>query len=256
MHLEDLRLDSRRWIRISAPSLHACAMSKQVQFPPQVSPDLPSGSWPLPGQSDGSTAMVSRDPGSSEEGRNTRRRLDIGKGPDDENGRSAVLLLFFVNNAFPACTHGLKRHSLQPISRKESTAKEERNQLESCSIQEPNVKTLWQGSRMMACHDRSTVFSVALRVQLLFVNPDHQNCERSVDVLHRSGKLWLPSCKKISLKMTPKVHTLFQPLISVPKYSTCLIAGMEWSARFQACPSWTRTVVWHHFSWCVRAWHA
>ena len=36
--------------------------------------------------------------------------------------------------------------------------------------------------------------------------------------------------------MTPKAHTLFQPSISVPKYSTCLIAGMDWSASFQACP--------------------
>ena len=28
---------SKRWNRMSAPSLHACAISKQVQFPPQVS---------------------------------------------------------------------------------------------------------------------------------------------------------------------------------------------------------------------------
>ena len=38
LHLEDLRLDSQRWNRISALSAHACARSKQVQFPPQVSP--------------------------------------------------------------------------------------------------------------------------------------------------------------------------------------------------------------------------
>ena len=53
------------------------------------------------------------------------------------------------------------------------------------------------------------------------------NCERSVDVLHRFGKFGLQRYDKISLNMTPKARTLFQPLISVPECSTCLIAGME-----------------------------
>ena len=35
----------------------------------------PSGSWPLPGQIDGSTATGSRDPSSLDEHRNTRRRV-------------------------------------------------------------------------------------------------------------------------------------------------------------------------------------
>ena len=35
-----------------------------------------AGSWPLPGQVDGSTPMGSHDPRSSEEGMNTRRRHD------------------------------------------------------------------------------------------------------------------------------------------------------------------------------------
>ena len=35
---EDLRLDSQSWNRTSALSAHACARSKQVQSPPQVSP--------------------------------------------------------------------------------------------------------------------------------------------------------------------------------------------------------------------------
>ena len=43
---------------------------------------------------------------------------------------------FLVNNAFPACTHGLRRQPLQSISWKEPTAKEELNQLESCLIQD------------------------------------------------------------------------------------------------------------------------
>ena len=43
-----------------------------------------SGSFPVPGQNDGSTATGSRDPGSSEEGRNTRRRLHKDTSPDDD----------------------------------------------------------------------------------------------------------------------------------------------------------------------------
>ena len=39
MHLEDLRLDFPGWNRISAPSLHACARSKQVLPLPQMFPD-------------------------------------------------------------------------------------------------------------------------------------------------------------------------------------------------------------------------
>ena len=54
----------------------------------------PAGSWPLPGQIDGSTATGSRDPSSLDENRNTRRRLDKDTCPDDENARSAVLLRF------------------------------------------------------------------------------------------------------------------------------------------------------------------
>ena len=50
---------------------------------------------------------------------------------------------FLLNNASPACTHGAKRHSTQLISRKESTAKGELNQLESCLPQEPSVMISW-----------------------------------------------------------------------------------------------------------------
>ena len=80
---------------------------------------------------------------------------------------------------------------------------------------------------MMASHIRSTVHFATPRVQFLFVNPGHKNTERSVDVLHRSGKFWLQSYGKFSLNMTPKVHTLSRPLISVPKCSTCSIAGVR-----------------------------
>ena len=135
--------------------------------------------------------------------------------------------------------------------RKESTVQDEL-QLDSCLKQEPIVKNLWQDSGKMASHIRSTVLFVTLHVQFLFANPDHQNTEGSVDDLHRFGKLWLQSYKIFSLNMTPKAMLLFQHLISVPKYSTCLIAGMELECQFSSLPV-TRPVVQRHFSWCVCA---
>ena len=42
-------------------------------------------------------------------------------------------------------------------NRKECTAKQELLQLDSCSKQEPDVKSLWHDLRMMASHIRSTV---------------------------------------------------------------------------------------------------
>ena len=54
-------------------------------------------SWNTLGHSDGSTAtgsLGSRGPGSSDDNRNTRRRLDTFSSPEDKQARSAVLLRF------------------------------------------------------------------------------------------------------------------------------------------------------------------
>ena len=56
-----------------------------------------ASSWNLLGQSDGSTATGSRGshgPGSSDDNRNTRRRLETFSSPEDEHARRAVLLRF------------------------------------------------------------------------------------------------------------------------------------------------------------------
>ena len=51
-------------------------------------------SWPSLEQVDGSTAAGSQGPGSSNDNRNTRRRLDTSSSLADEHARSAVLLRF------------------------------------------------------------------------------------------------------------------------------------------------------------------
>ena len=56
-----------------------------------------ASSWNLLGHGDGSTAtesLGSHGPGSSDDNRNTRRRLDTFSSPEGEHARSAVLLRF------------------------------------------------------------------------------------------------------------------------------------------------------------------
>ena len=127
----------------------------------------PSASWPLPGQIDGSTATVSRDPDSSEEGRNIRRRLNEDTSPEDENSRSAVLLRFPCEPCLPGMHAWFERHSLQLLSRKESPAEEEPNQLESYFLQDQNVKVLWQDSRMAAYRIQSTALFCIVKSRIL-----------------------------------------------------------------------------------------
>ena len=121
---------------------------------------------------------------------------------------------FFVTNAFLACTRGLIKDTRtnQPPGK---SPLQKVNQLETFLKQEPNVKILWQGSVL-----GSAVLVFNPRTHFLFDNPDHLICERSVDGLHRSGKFW----------------QLFQPLIFVPEYSTCSIAGMELECQFSSLP--------------------
>ena len=53
-------------------------------------------SWPSVEQVDGSTPAGSHGPGSSDDNRNTRRRLDTPSSTEDEQSRSAVLLRFLL----------------------------------------------------------------------------------------------------------------------------------------------------------------
>ena len=60
------------------------------------SPDS-ARSWNMLGQSNGSTAtgsLGSHSPGSSDDKKNTRRRLDTFSSPEDEHAQSAALLRF------------------------------------------------------------------------------------------------------------------------------------------------------------------
>ena len=93
--------NQRRPLQTKLQTLSKSLIASQLVLSPwtQVLP-LPqciSGSarsWPSPGPVGGSTATGSHGPGSTDDNRNTRCRLDTFSNPDDENARSAVLLQF------------------------------------------------------------------------------------------------------------------------------------------------------------------
>ena len=83
-----------KWLTVSQP---ASKHWKRIWLPPQAVPVRQALGISLDRKSDGSTAtgsLGSHGPGSSEDNRNTRRRLDTFSSPDDEHARSAVLLQF------------------------------------------------------------------------------------------------------------------------------------------------------------------
>ena len=157
--------------------------------------------WPLPRQVDGSTAAGSHGPGSSDDNRNTRRRLDAFSNPDDDSARSAVLL------QFPCAQHAgvspwLKKflattNMPTPICPSGFTAKQVLHLLDLCSAREPNVKVLWQHTEMMVSFMQSTALFVTPVPILWFDNPSHRE-DREIG--RRFKPLWEGSVSKVTRK--------------------------------------------------------
>ena len=143
-------------------------------------------------------ATGSRFQGSSEEIRNTRRRLDTDKSRDDENARSAVLTTRYLTRL---------------------TSRQRVHCFETCLIQEPNVQFSW------TCAQKDGLF---FPVRSPFVMPESTTLVRQLESSEwqetgrRFALQWkcrLQSYKKFTLWKALKVHTLFQPLISAHKCS-------------------------------------
>ena len=189
---------------------------KQVQFQPQVSLDL------------------LLDPGLHLD---IRRRLDKDTSSDDESARSAVLLLFPCEQCLLGMYAWLEK-ILDPTDQSERVHCKRGTKLDRIVFDTRGKcqDCLARFKDDGLAYSVNSPFFVSPRVQFLFVNLDHQNGERSVDVLHRFGKLWLQSYKKFSLSMTPKPLTLFQPLISEHKFSTCMTVETELENQFSGLP--------------------
>ena len=83
----------QRWNTMSTPFIaRMCKIGASAGSASSVSGS--ARSWPSPGQVDGSTATGSHGPASSDDNRNTRRKLDTFSNTDEENARSSLLLHF------------------------------------------------------------------------------------------------------------------------------------------------------------------
>ena len=102
-------------------------------------------SWPSIEQVDGSTAAVSHGPGSSDDNRNTRRRLDTFSSTEDEQTRSAVLLQFPCEQYHKGITKW--------------------------------IDDLWEGSNMPACNKLVRIYCKAGSVSVRLVFETRGNCQ-------------------------------------------------------------------------------
>ena len=155
-------------------------------------------SWPSPGQVDGSTVARHHDPGSSEEGRNTRRRLGKDTSPDDESAPSAVLSRFLCEQCHAGVSAWLKK-TLVPtdlpegIHCKAGTTSARLVFETRARCQEFVARFKDDGLPCSVC----SPFCNTPRARFLFVHLDHHNGERSVDGLHRSGKFVATKLREI-----------------------------------------------------------
>ena len=141
-HVDDLRPDSQRRNRHSAVSVHACARSKHVQFPRQVSPARQD----LGPHLDRSTAPQPQDP-------MTQGCLKRAGAQNADSKLSHIRTMNMIKVPFShnvmQCPLGLKRHlqqpiCLQPICPSGFTAKQVRHMFASCLARDPNAESLWK----------------------------------------------------------------------------------------------------------------
>ena len=210
----------------TAPSLHACARSKQVQLPLQA----------FPGQQDlglhrlmAPTATRSHGPRSSDDNRNTRRRLDTFSNPDEENARSAVPLHFPCEQFFTGMSTWISKflattNMLAPNMPIKTHCKT--GSKSACLVFETRAKcqdfvALFRVDGLTASYCKS---SAVMLVRQSKSPEDRRNREA---FLHRFVRFWQTNYKNISPVMMPKVISLFQVSMYEHRSSAYTIAETE-----------------------------
>ena len=193
----------------------------------------PASSWNVLGHNDGSNATGSlgfHGPGSSDDNRNTRRRLDTFSNPEDEHARSAVLFQFTCEQYHAGVSVWFD--FLGNIQRMFQQAYQNtlQNRFSFCQTRiwnKRNVMTLWPGTRMMVSLTQLIVrFAVLIPVSLS-ANPSHLRNAKLEDGLHHFGGLSPPRSKKPSLD-----EMLSRHLTTIHKYSASWIAGVGLENQF------------------------
>ena len=228
----------QRWSRIfDNLTARVCKVETYAASAPIVSGS--ARSWPSVEQVDGSTPAGSHGPGSSDDNRNTRRRLDTPSSTEDEQSRSAVLLRFLL------CEQYLKGITKW-------------------------IDTFWDESNMQACNKPVRIHCKAgsVSVRLVFetrgecqdfvarkkddgipyainspfcrasstiavcVNPDQLKTERWENTLRSCGRCWLNSLEFFFLMKMTKVFSFSQRSMLAHIFSALKIEETELENRF------------------------
>ena len=159
-------------------------------------------SWNILGYSNGSTAtgsLGSHGPGSSDDNRNIRRRLDTFSSPEDEQARSAVLLRFPCEQYHKGITkwiNNLWEESNMPAYNKLVRI--------HCKAGSVSVRLVFE--TRAKCQVPS-----AVPIQLsLSANPNQLKTERLENNLRLCGENWLTNSEFFSLVEMTKVHSSSQ----------------------------------------------
>ena len=177
-------------------------------------------------------SLGSHGPVSSDDNRNTKRRLDTFSSPEDEHARCADLLQFpceqhhagvstWINRIWataniPACNN-------KPIR---IIVKQERD---SYSRRELNARILWLGTRMMVSLTKLTVHFCYVRTNITqSASPSHLKTGKLDNDLRLCGKVWPKRSKLSFLKEMTLVPSLSLYSTNGHKFSVLRIAGAAW----------------------------
>ena len=172
------------------------------------------------GSGDGSTAagsFGSHGQGSSDDSRNTRRRLGTFSSPEDEHARSAVLLRFPCEQYRTGITNWIsnlwENQTFQSvINPSEFIAKQVPCQSDSYLNQVSSVRTLWPNMNKMVFPLKLTVLSETPKQLSRSANPSHLKTGKSESNLRLCGECWQISSKFSSLMEMTKVQFIVPAL--------------------------------------------
>ena len=189
-------------------------------------------SWPTLEQVDGSTAAGSHGPGSSDDNRNTRRRLDPPSNTEDEQSRSAVLLRFPCEQYHKGITKWID--NLWEESSMPAYDKPVRIHCKAGSVSFRLVfatrgkcqDTICR-KKMLVCPMLLTVPSAAPMLQSQCVNPNQLKTESLENNLRLCGENWLTNSNFSSLMEMTKVHSSSERSMLVHNFSAFKIEETE-----------------------------
>ena len=198
-----------------------------------------ASSWNLLGQSDGSTAtgpLGSHGPGSSDDNRNTKRRLVFSQAQRMNMREVPSIYSFHVNNSTLGCLL-VSRSSAQRPTHHLSTSLSEFIPLSLYLKQEPSVKTLWRDTKMTVSPTKCALHFATSVPKSQSASPSLFRIEKLEDDLHL-----LQSYKTSSQNGMQKILSVSLLLTFVHKSSAFWTARTGWE-NLPTCTTRTRTVV-------------